>query len=38
MFWIGLIAGLFVGANISLISYACIVAGKESDRRSGYTE
>ena len=27
MFWIGLI----VGANISLILYACIIAGKESD-------
>ena len=38
MFWIGLIVGLFVGANISLILYACIVAGKESDRRSGNTE
>jgi type III secretory pathway component EscT len=38
MFLIGLIIGLFVGANLSLILYACIVAGKESDRRSGYTE
>lgn len=38
MFWLGLIIGLFVGANISLILYACIVAGKESYRRSGYTE
>ena len=38
MFWLGLIIGLFVGANLSFILYACIVAGKESDRRSGYTE
>lgn len=28
----------FVEANLSLILYACIVAGKESDQRSGYTE
>lgn len=32
MFWIGLVIGLFVGANISLIFYACIIAGRESDR------
>ena len=38
MFWLGLIIGLFIGANLSLILYACIVAEKESDRRSGYTE
>lgn len=38
MFWLGLIIGFFVGANVSLILYACILAGKESDRRSGYTE
>lgn len=38
MFWVGLIVGLFLGANLSLILYACIVAGKESDRRSGHTE
>ena len=31
MFWIGLIIGLIVGANIRLILYACIIAGKESD-------
>ena len=41
MFWIGLLLilisiillliGLIVGANISLILYACIIAGKESD-------
>lgn len=38
MFWIGLIIGLLIGANLSLLLYACIIAGKESDRRSGYTE
>lgn len=38
MFWVGLIVGLFLGANLSLILYACIVAGKESNRRSGHTE
>ena len=38
MFWMGLIIGLFVGAKFSLILYACIVAGKESDKKSGYTE
>ena len=30
--------GLFIGANLSLMLYACIVAGKESDKKSGYTE
>ena len=33
MFWIGLIIGLMVGANVSLLLYACIVIGKESDKR-----
>lgn len=28
MFWIGLIIGLILGANISLVLYACILAGK----------
>lgn len=32
MFWIGAIVGLIIGANISLLLYACIVVGKESDR------
>lgn len=32
MFWRGLIIGLILGANISLVLYACIVAGKESDK------
>ena len=33
MFWLGLIIGLFVGASLSLILYACIIAGKQSDER-----
>jgi len=35
MFWIGFIIGLFIGANVSLILYACILAGKESDKHYG---
>ena len=31
MFWIGLIVGLFIGANISLALYACIIAGGRAD-------
>lgn len=38
MFWIGLIIGLLIGANLSLLLYACIIAGKESDKRSRQTE
>ncbi len=38
MFWLGLIIGAFIGANLSLILYACIIAGKDSDCRSGYRE
>jgi len=33
MFWIGLGIGLIAGANLSLILYACVVVGKESDSR-----
>lgn len=32
MFWIGMLVGLIVGGNITLVLYACIIAGKESDR------
>lgn len=35
MFWIGLIIGLVVGANVSLILYACILAGRERDNDDG---
>ena len=38
MFWLGLIIGLSIGVNLSLLLYACIIAGKESDKRSGHTE
>ena len=31
MFWTGLVIGLVVGANVSLILYACIIAGKRAD-------
>ena len=31
MFLIGLIVGLFVGAILSLILYACIIMAKKSD-------
>lgn len=31
MFWIGLIMGLVLGANISLILYALILSGKRAD-------
>lgn len=33
MFWLGLIIGLVLGANISLFLYAMIIAGKESERK-----
>ncbi len=31
MFWIGLIVGLILGANISLLLYAMILTAKEAD-------
>ena len=31
MFWIGLIVGLFIGANISLVLYACIIEEGRAD-------
>ena len=34
----GNIIGLLIGANLSLLLYACIIVGKESDKRSGYRE
>lgn len=33
MFWIGLIVGLVLGANISLLLYAIILVGKQSDEQ-----
>ena len=32
------IVGIFLGANVSLILYACIIAGKESDRKYEHRE
>lgn len=31
MFWIGLVIGVIVGATLSLLLYACIIAGKRED-------
>lgn len=33
MFWLGLIIGLILGANISLFLYAMIVTAKQSDEK-----
>lgn len=33
MFWLGLIIGLVLGANISLFLYAMIIVGRESERK-----
>ena len=33
MFWTGLIIGSIIGANLALILYACIIAGKKADER-----
>jgi len=33
MFWLGIIIGLVLGANISLFLYAMIIAGKQSERK-----
>ncbi len=38
MFWLGLIVGLVLGANISLFLYAMIIAGKESERKMNNDE
>lgn len=31
MFWTGLLVGVILGANVSFILYACIVAGGKAD-------
>lgn len=31
MFWLGLVAGLVLGANISLFLYSIILVGKNAD-------
>ncbi len=33
MVWIGILIGLIIGSNLSLVIYACIIAGKESDMK-----
>ena len=33
MFWLGIIIGLVLGANISLFLYALIIAGKQADEQ-----
>ena len=33
MFWTGLVVGVIVGANVSLVLYACIIAGKKADEK-----
>ena len=38
LFWLGLIIGLVLGANISLFLYAMIIAGKESERKMNKDE
>ena len=38
MFWLGLIVGLVLGANISLFLYAMIITGKESERKMNNDE
>lgn len=38
-FWIGLICGLFIGANMGLLVYAlCISAGKRPEYKVKYGE
>ncbi len=34
MFWIGLGIGIILGSNVSLILYAIILAGKDTDKNS----
>jgi len=33
MFWLGLVVGLILGANISLFLYAILLTGKQADER-----
>ena len=33
MIWIGLIVGSIIGANFGIILYACIILGKNADKR-----
>lgn len=38
MFWIGMLVGGIIGGNITLVLYACIIAGRDSDRHYEYRE
>lgn len=38
MFWIGFIVGGIIGGTITLILYACVVVGKESEKFYEYRE
>lgn len=33
MFWVGFIVGIILGANISLVLYAIILAGRRADEQ-----
>lgn len=35
MFWLGIVIGLILGTNASLILYACILVGKRSEKDNG---
>jgi hypothetical protein len=32
MFWIGLVIGIFIGANIGVVAMGVVVAGADKDR------
>lgn len=32
MFWLGMLLGAFIGGALTLVMYACIIVGKESDK------
>jgi Na+/H+ antiporter NhaA len=36
MFWLGLIIGLFIGANLGILVMSWVCAGTEADRRKNY--
>ena len=38
MFWIGFIVGIIIGANLSLVLYAMVIAGSRADKHIEYEE